>query len=52
MYGNPNDQFHQFDALSEFGLNMALQCFGLCFQGIYGDVTLEAPSYFDLKVRF
>ena len=51
MYANPDDNFHEFDILSEFGQSKALKCFGFCKQGLYGDVTLEAPSYFEIKSR-
>ena len=51
MYANPEDKFHEFDALSEFGQSKALHVFGLCKQGTYGDVTLEAPSYFYIESR-
>ena len=48
MYFNPKDKYNKFDALSEFGISKALQCFGLCKQGTYGDITFEAPSYLQI----
>ena len=38
-------------SISEFGFSTSLRLFGLGYQGMFGDVSTEAPSYIYLETR-